>query len=74
MNVLYPHPRRALLAAAAALVLTLLALLPAMLGGVTVDVGGPDRAAPAQLPAATGGEPGWSKNPFAYPLLQSPRP
>ncbi len=74
MHVMHPHPRRALLAAAAALALAFLALLPATLADVSFSIPGGDgsakSSAPATAPAAP--EPAWHENPFAYPLLQAP--
>ena len=76
MNALHPHlhPRRALVAAVAAMALALLALMPAAAGDLDFSLGGADRgaAAPASAPATTPGEPAWQQNPFAYPLLQAP--
>jgi hypothetical protein len=77
MHVTHPHlhPRRALLAAAAALALALSAFVPATLDDLSFGSGssGP-RAADAPAPAATAAraEPRWTDNPFAWPLLQMP--
>lgn len=74
MHATHPDPHRALLAAAAALALALLALMPAALGDVSLSIG--ERSAPADVPAAAQAparaEPAWSQNPFAHPLLQVP--
>ena len=74
MHVMHPHPRRALLAAAAALALAFLALLPATLADVSLSIpgldGGSQPSAPASAPAPA--EPAWQDNPFAWPLLQAP--
>lgn len=74
MHATHPHPRRALVAAAAALVLALLALMPAALEDVSFSIG--ERSSPAETPAAAPvparAEPAWSQNPCAYPLLQAP--
>lgn len=73
MHATHPHPRRALLAAVAALALAILALMPAALQDASFSIG--DRAAPADAPAVTSSvraEPAWSENPFAWPLLQVP--
>ena len=76
MHATYPHPRRALVAAVAALALALLALMPATLDDLSFSFGGADRSAPApapvSAPATTGGETAWQDNPFAWPLLQAP--
>ena len=76
MHVMHPHPRRALLAAVAALALAFLALLPATLAGVSFSIPGGDGSArsgaPATAPASAHPEPAWHENPFAYPLLQAP--
>jgi hypothetical protein len=76
MNTLHPnlHPRRALIAAVAAMALVLLALMPATAGNLDFSLGSADRgaAAPVAAPAATGSEPAWRSNPFVYPLLQVP--
>jgi hypothetical protein len=72
------HPRRALVAAVAAFGLALAAMMPATLGDASFSLGARDDAAPAQAPAPAAvttsphGEPAWSENPFAYPLLQAP--
>lgn len=74
MHATHPHPRRALLAAVAALALALLALMPAALQDASFSIG--DRAAPSDGPAVTSSppraEPAWSENQFAWPLLQVP--
>ena len=74
-----PHldPRRALLAAVAALALLMGALMPAALDGASFSFGTANDGASAQAPAATAtqtprAEPAWQDNPFAYPLLQVP--
>lgn len=76
MHATHPLPRRALLAALAALTLALPALLPATLDEVSFGLGAIDRGTPASVsapaPASTPGEPAWQDNPFAYPLLQRP--
>jgi hypothetical protein len=70
------HPRRALLAAAAAFALALAALMPAALDDASFSFGTAARGAPAQAPAPAAttarAEPAWQDNPFAYPLLQKP--
>ena len=69
------HPRRALLAAAAAFVLLFAALAPATLQDASFGLGGGHHgaAAEATAPAATPRpEPVWQTSPFAYPLLQVP--
>lgn len=74
MHVMHPHPRRALLGAAAALALAFLALLPATLADVSFSIpgrdGGSQPSPPASAPAPA--EPAWEDNPFAWPLLQAP--
>ena len=75
MHATHLHPRRALLAAAAALALVLAALMPATLDDASFSLGTVDRAAPAQAPAAATtprAEPTWQENPLAYPFLQLP--
>jgi hypothetical protein len=75
MHATHLHPRRALLAAVAALALALAALMPAALGDASFSLGSLDRGAPAQAPAHAAtprAEPAWRDNPFAYPLLQVP--
>ncbi|HWI06523.1 MAG TPA: hypothetical protein VNT54_03275 [Solirubrobacteraceae bacterium] len=76
MHVMHPHPRRALVAAVAALALALLALLPAMLAAVSFSLpgreGGAQPSAPVSTPASARAEPAWQDNPFAWPLLQVP--
>ncbi len=76
MYATHPHPRRALLAAAAALALALSALMPAAVDDASFSLGSGDRSAPAQAPvsapATTRSEPKWEDNPFAWPLLQVP--
>ena len=72
------HPRRALLAAVAALALLMAALMPATLDDASFSFGTANNGASAQAPAATAtqtprAEPAWQDNPFAYPLLQVPR-
>lgn len=69
------HPRRALLAAVAALALLMAASMPATLDDASFGFGTADNGAPAQAPAAAPAstpraEPAWQDNPFAYPLLQ----
>jgi hypothetical protein len=68
------HPRRALLAALAALLLAMLALMPATLDDTSFSFGTANDGASAQAPALTAprAEPVWENNPFAYPLLQVP--
>lgn len=73
------HPRRAILAAVAALALALAmaAVLAAATQGPSFGLGAGDRGAAAQspavaAPATTHDEPAWEANPFAYPLLQVP--
>lgn len=74
MHATHPHPRRALVAAAAALALALLGFMPAALDDANFSIG--ERSAPAEIPASAPAharaEPAWSQNPFAYPLLQVP--
>jgi hypothetical protein len=76
MYATHPHPRRALLAAAAALALALSALMPAAVDDASFSLGA-DRSAPAQAPvsapATPRSEPQWQDNPFAFPLLQVPQ-
>ena len=79
MHVTHPHlhPRRALVAAAAALALALATLMPASLGDLSFGAGSGDTsssAPPAAAPAAAAqrAEPSWLDNPFAWPLLQMP--
>jgi hypothetical protein len=76
MHATYPHPRRALVAAVAALALAMLALVPAALGDLSLSLGGDGGSAPAQAPASAPAtmvdEPSWQDNPFAWPLLQAP--
>ena len=75
MHVTHPHPRRTLVAAMAALVLALLALMPAMAEDLSLGIGGgagsADSAAPAGVQSQRA-EPAWQDNPFARPLLQAP--
>ena len=69
------HPRRALLAAAAALALALMALMPAAIDDdFSFSLAGTERSAPVQAPApaTSAGEPAWQDNPFSRPLLQAP--
>lgn len=71
------HPRRALLAAVAALALLMAALMPATLDDASLSFGTANNGAPAQAPAPAAAptpraEPTWQDNPFAYPLLQVP--
>lgn len=71
------HPRRALLAAVAALALLMAALMPATLDDANFSFGTANNGASAQAPAAAATpsprpEPAWQDNPFAYPLLQVP--
>ena len=72
MNTLHPnlHPRRALVAAVAAMALAIAALMPAAAGDLDFGFGGADRGAPAQAPVTSPGEPAWRESPFAWPLLQ----
>jgi hypothetical protein len=77
MHVTHPHlhPRRALVAAAAALALALSAFVPATLddlsfGSGSASPGASPAPAPAKAPARA--EPRWLDNPFAWPLLQMP--
>lgn len=73
MHATHPHPRRALVAAAAVLaLLALLALAPAALQDASFSIG--ERSAPTEVsaPGSAQAEPAWSQNPFAYPLLQAP--
>jgi hypothetical protein len=76
MHATFPHPRRALVAAVAALALALLALMPATLADVSFNLGGADRGAPtptpASAPATPRAEPAWEDNPLTWPLLQPP--
>jgi hypothetical protein len=78
MNTLHPnlHPRRALVAAVAAMALTLALVLPAAVGNLDLSFGGADRSepspAPVSAPATNAGEPAWRDNAFAWPLLQLP--
>jgi hypothetical protein len=76
MHATHLHPRRAFLAAAAALGLALAALTPAALDDASFSLGATDRgaAAPVSAPAAQNprSEPVWNDNPFAHPLLQAP--
>ena len=76
MHATHLHPRRALLAAAAALALALAALMPAALEDASFSLGSAERGAPAQAPAPAlttpRAEPVWEDNPFAYPFLQRP--
>ena len=70
------HPRRALLAAVAALALLMAALMPATLDDASFSFGTANDGASAQAPAASQtprAEPAWRDNPFAYPLLQAPQ-
>ena len=71
------HPRRALLAAVAALALALAALMPATLEDASFSLGAGSSDSSAQAPALAAAttphaEPVWQDNPFAYPLLQVP--
>ncbi len=76
MHATHPHPRRALVAAAAALTMALLALMPAAVDDLSFSIAGGDRSAPTEIPAfaptTTRDEPTWQDNPFAWPLLQVP--
>ena len=71
------HPRRALLAAVAALALLMAALMPATLDDASFSFGTANNgSAQAPAPAAAQtqrAEPAWQDNPFAYPLLQAPQ-
>ena len=71
------HPRRALLAAVAALALPMAAVMPATLDDASFSFGAADNGASAQAPAPAAAqtpraEPAWQDSPFAYPLLQAP--
>lgn len=74
MHATHLHPRRAFLAAAAALGLALAALMPATLDDASFSLSATDRGAPAPVsaPAAQSPRPApvWNDNPFAHPLLQ----
>jgi hypothetical protein len=77
MHATHLHPRRALLAAVAAMLLAMAALMPATLDDASFSLGTANHGASAQAPAPAAAttprpEPVWETSPFAYPLLQVP--
>ena len=65
------HPRRALAAAAAALALLALFMLPTTLDGADFSIGASGRDAPVEVSApAPSVTPDWTENPFSRPFLQ----
>ena len=77
MHATHLHPRRALLAAVAALLLAMAALMPATLDDASFSLGTANNGASAQSAAPAAAttprpEPVWETSPFAYPLLQVP--
>jgi hypothetical protein len=77
MHATHLHPRRALLAAVAAMLFAMAALMPATLDDASFSLGTANNGTSAQAPAPAAAttprpEPVWETNPFAYPLLQVP--
>jgi hypothetical protein len=74
------HPRRALAAAAAALALLVLSMLPATLDGADFSIGASGRDAPAEVSAPAQSVTrstdwtDWTQNPFSRPFLQPAAP
>lgn len=72
MHAAHLHPRHALLAAIALLVVALLALMPAALEDASFGLGEPAALDTPAVSSPAQAEPSWHDNPFAWPLLQKP--